>query len=237
MAPFGLALLDYLEGDADATITVRRDDGFAAALPASLYFRAPEDFSPIDRAALDLCRGPALDAGAGAGVHSLALQERGVTVTAIDICPQAVEVMRRRGVRDVHVANVSDYVGGPFASILMLQHGAGLAGSVAGLGRLLATLRGLLGDGGEILCDSLDVRQTQEPVHLAYHEASRRAGRYIGEVRIRMEYKDLVGSWFDWLHVDPEILEEAAAAAGYACEVAAQAAGGDYLARLRPRGG
>ncbi|MHC4577580.1 MAG: methyltransferase domain-containing protein [Planctomycetota bacterium] len=235
MAPFGLALTDFLAGDPSATLTVRRDDGFAGGMPVALFFRGPEDFSPLDRAALDLCRTPVLDAGAGAGVHSLALQDRGVTVTAIDVCAAAVEVMRRRGVRDVRVADVCAFAEGPFQTILMLQHGLGLAGTLEGLDRLLIRLRGRLAEDGEIVCDSLDVRQTEDPRHLAYQDANRRAGRYVGEVRTRIEYEDHVGPWYDWLHVDPDTLTAQAASAGYACTVAVRVAGGDYLARLRPR--
>ena len=49
-----------------------------------------------EEAALDLCRGRTLDVGAGAGCHSLILQERGLDVVAIDVAPEAVEVMRNQ---------------------------------------------------------------------------------------------------------------------------------------------
>lgn len=57
---------------------------------------------PLERTALELCRragGAVLDVGAGGGSHCLALAELGVAAEAVDVCPQAVEVMRRRGVK------------------------------------------------------------------------------------------------------------------------------------------
>lgn len=234
MAPFGMALLDYLEGDASAAITVRRDDGFAAHLPIAVFFRDPAEL-PIDRAALDACRDPVLDIGAGAGIHTLALQERGVEATAIDIAPGAVEVMRRRGVRDARQADVYEFAGGRFRSLLLLQHGVGMAGTLEGLDRLLGKLKDLLADDGEVLCDSLDVRRTEDERHLAYQEANRAAGRYIGEIRTRIDYGQHEGRWSGWLHVDPETLARHAGDAGYSCDVILQLDTGDYLARLRPR--
>ncbi len=83
--PFGLALLGYFRGNRSATLTIRRNDGVETILPAGRFFRAPDEFSAIENTALDLCRGRVLDVGAGSGLHSLALQAAGHSVTAMDI--------------------------------------------------------------------------------------------------------------------------------------------------------
>ena len=59
MDSHGGALLAYLDGDASACEIIRRDGGLETLLPVSHYFRTPEYFSDIERAALDACAGPA----------------------------------------------------------------------------------------------------------------------------------------------------------------------------------
>jgi len=75
MEPYGAALSAYFEGDANAEVIVRRDDGEESKLPISYFFRQPSAFTPIENAAIDYCTGHVLDVGAGTGVHTLALQE------------------------------------------------------------------------------------------------------------------------------------------------------------------
>lgn len=237
MAPYGQSLLDYLNGDTSARVVVRRDDGYTDGLPASEFFRSPSDYSPIEQEALKLCRGSVLDVGAGAGCHSLILQEQGTDVLAIDVSPQAIEVMSRRGVRESRLADIFQLEEGSFDTLLMMNHGLGLVEDLSGLGRFLDHAHSLLKPAGQIVCDSLDVRCTSTPRHVAYHEANRRAGRYIGEVRMRFEYKDITGPTCGWLHVDPETLGDCAIMHGWLCQVVHREEWGDYLARLTPAPG
>jgi hypothetical protein len=79
------------------------------------------------------------------------------------------------------------------------------------------------------------VRRTDDPGHLTYHEANRRAGRYIGQNRLQFEYRGTTGPYCGWLHVDPETLAEWAAQGGWECEPILVEESGDYLARLTPR--
>ncbi len=231
MDPHGAALLAYLEGDRDAAITIHRDDGHADVVHAKHFFR-PADFGVADRLALEAARGHVLDVGGGAGVHSLALQDRGLRVTAIDTSSQAVEVMRRRGVRDIACSSLLDYAGGPFDTVLMLGHGAGIAGTMDGLDQLLLRVTSLLAPDGQLLVDSLDVRKTADPAHLAYHDRNRRLGRGAGETRLRLHFRDLVGSEVEWLHVDPDALEALARTRGWASQVLTADEAGNYLAKL-----
>ena len=81
--------MDYFGGDHSAKIAIHRDDGHTDDMAISTFFRKPLDFPRLERTALDLCQGYVLDVGAGAGPDSLALQERGLSVCAIDISPEA----------------------------------------------------------------------------------------------------------------------------------------------------
>jgi SAM-dependent methyltransferase len=237
LEPFDAALRAYFAGDIAAELILHRDDGYVAPMPVGHFFRTPSTFSPIETAALHHCRGRVLDVGAGTGLHSLFLQEKGLPVTALDVCPGAVEIMRQRGVKDARCASVFDCMGVPFDTLLLLGHGIGMVETIAGLDRFLAHAPGLLADGGQVLLDSRDVRATADPVHLAYLEANRRAGRYVGEIRLQFEYRGNKGPPCGWLHVDAATLKEHAARAGWDCEVVLTAENGDYLARLTRRMG
>jgi SAM-dependent methyltransferase len=235
MEPFGKALLAYLEGDAGAEVIIRRDDGREGVLPASLFFRSEPDFTEIERTATDLCQGRVLDIGVGAGSQSAVLERRGHLVTAIDISPEAVTVARRRGVSDVRCADIFEFEGGPFDTLLMIGHGVGMVETIEGLRRFLARVPSLLAANGRLLVDSLDVRVAGDSRDLAYHEANRTAGRYIGEIRMQFEFKGQKGPYCGWLHVDAETLREHSEPAGWKCEVVRQRKNGDYLARLTRR--
>jgi SAM-dependent methyltransferase len=235
MEPFGSALAAYAAGDASADVTVRRDDGYEARLPMSHFFRGEDAFTELELAALARCAGRVLDIGTAAGSHALALQRRGLRVTAIDICPQAVAIAEARGVVDARCADVMTFAGGPFDTLLMLGHGIGMVETIAGLRAFLATAGSLLVPGGPLLLDSMDAAATPDPVHLAYHEASRKAGRYIGEIRMQFQFGGLTGPFCGWLQVDAATLAAEAARLGWACEVIGRGARGDYLARLTVR--
>ncbi len=232
MAPHGRALLAYFEGDLDAELLVRRGDGREERVPVRYFFRPPEEFSPLERTALDACRGRVLDVGAGSGLHTLALQAASTTVTAIDISPDAVNVMTQRGVRDARLADVFTFTAGPFHTLLMLGHGLGMMQDLAGVDRFLAHARRLLGDGGQLLLHTVDPTRTDDPEHLAYHDANRRAGRYIGEIELAFEYRGATGPSCRWLIVDPPTLRDHAQRAGWDCEIVHEEPNGDYLARL-----
>jgi SAM-dependent methyltransferase len=234
MELYGQSLLDFFNGDTSAKVVVRRDDEFMGDLPASVFFRKPSDFSSLERTAMTLCRGYVLDVGAGAGCHSLALQDRGIRVLAIDVSSHAIEMMSKRGVKEIRHGDVFEFHEGPFDTLMMMMHGIGLVEDLSGLDRFLCHAHRLLKPDGQIVFDSLDVRCTDDPRHLAYLEVNRQAGRYIGQVRTRFEYKGQTGPFFGWLHVDPETLIDHAERMGWSCQVVCREDGGDFLAQLTP---
>ncbi len=230
MEPFGLALQAYYEGDSNAELIICRDDGVKTPLPVRYFFRDPS--SPIDNEAIDRCIGRILDVGAGTGLHSRILQQKGLSITAIDIDPHAVSIMRQQDLMDVHCTDIFEFQGGRFDTLLMMGNGIGVVETIAGLDRFLAYIHGLLSEDGQVLLDSLDVRITNNPSDLAYHQANRQAGRYIGEIRIRFEFQGKKGPYCGWLHVDAETLKNHAKLAGWQCEVIYREESGNYLARL-----
>jgi SAM-dependent methyltransferase len=207
---YGQMLLAALDGRNAAEI-VERDDGFIDfAQGASLYLAPFRRWPAVQRQAMRFVRGRTLDVGCGGGRVCLHLQERGHDVVGIDISPGAVEVCRRRGVRDVRLCSIDDVDDslGVFDTIVMLGNNFGLFGGAAKAKRLLRRFHRLTSDGGRIVAETRDVYGTDDPSHLAYHERNRSRGRMSGQIRIRVRYRNHTTPWFDYLMVSPDELEE-----------------------------
>lgn len=103
---YGLELDDYAQGKGNIEI-VERDDGFVDASPLPvIYFSPHVEWSWHQQEALKLARGRVLDIGCGAGRHALYLQGQGHEVVGIDLSPLAIEVCKRRGLRDARVLSI-----------------------------------------------------------------------------------------------------------------------------------
>lgn len=227
----GMAIRDYYEGRPLQPLRVLSPQFEDDEFPVETLFRTVPDMSGLEREALRLCRGRVLDVGAGAGCHSLALQSAGQTVTAVDISPHSVETMRRRGVRDVRLADFfADEVGGPYDTLLFLMNGLGLAGTLAALPRLLERCAVLLAPGGQILADSSDLCYLFEDEDGSLDDLP--DSRYYGEVDYVMRYGSVAGRPFGWLYVDAGTLCRVARSAGFRCRVVSTGPHYDYLACL-----
>lgn len=216
---FGHALLDWLERhDENAVELVERDDGMiAVSVGAAHYFRGPDQWGTLDRTVLATARGRVLDAGCGAGRFALALQERGHDVVAIDVSPLAIEVCRRRGIRDARLLPLSriEPGDGPFDTVLLVGHNLGLLASERNARRVLRRLFRATAPGARIIGDGLDPYQTTDPLHLTYHARNREHGRMGGQIRMRVRYKAWKTPWFDYLFTSIDELKELIAGTGW----------------------
>lgn len=229
----GRAIADYHRGDWPARLDVIQEDGEPLPLYAGHFFRTVSALPPAETMALDLARGRVLDAGAGAGCHALLLQECGHDVTALDRSPEAVRVMRERGVRDAVAGDVFDIaLPRRYDTLLLLMNGIGLAGDLAGLDRLLDRVRALLAPDAQILLDSTDLAKIDNALERERIARRERRGRYGGETLQRISYHGRLGDLFPWLYLDPATLATRARAAGWASQVVYESSDGTYLARL-----
>ncbi len=228
--PHGAALLDCSRGETSAMLICHQDGG-RDDVPAAFWLR--ESIDPLEARGLDLCHGRVLDVGAGAGPHSLELQRRGVDVTAIDVAPACVAIMRERGVRRAEVADLYRFEGGPFDTIVCLCNGLDKVGRLADLPRFLDRMRQLLAPGGQLIADSFDLRIGADPARLAELSRKEAAGRYFGEIDLSFEYKGRSGAPFSVLQVDYDTLARIAGESGWSCELI-ESDGSHYLARARP---
>ena len=198
-------------------------------IPLTTLFRSYEDMPEIERKALDMAKGRILDVGAGAGCHSLVLQERGMDVTAIDISPLSVETMKEREVKKV-IEQDFFTLEGQYDTILMLMNGIGIVGTLERMLEFFRQLDKILAPEGQLLCDSSDISyvfEDEEGLIDIPNEMD-----YYGEHSFRMQYKDTIGEPFDWLYIDEDTLKEKARRYGYTAEVMAEGEHYDYLARI-----
>jgi SAM-dependent methyltransferase len=215
---YGRLILEYLETGVGIEV-VERDDGFIGATgygPAA-YFAEHRKWPAVERRLIRLARGRVLDVGVGAGRVALYLQERGHEVVGIDNSPGAVEVSRRRGVRDVREVPFSR-IGpalGRFDTVVMFGNNFGLFASPERARRQLRRLHSLTNEDARILATSRDPYATDDPDHLAYHELNRGRGRMPGALHMRVRHRRVKGPWFDYLIVSPEEMRELVVGTGW----------------------
>lgn len=225
----GSAIADYHRyGKAD-TLRVFARDFDEDEIPVETLFRGYDEMPKIEQVALKASTGRILDVGAGAGCHSLALQEMNKDVTAIDISPLSVSTMKERGVRNVLLQDFFT-VTDKYDTILMLMNGIGIVGTIDALPHFFRHIDSILTPEGQLLVDSSDICYIFEEedgiIYLPEGEG------YYGELEYQMQYKDIKGDPFPWLYIDFETLAEIASQCGFKAEVMAEGEHYDYLARI-----
>jgi SAM-dependent methyltransferase len=232
----GLAILDYFNGNHDAVFTTHCSDGDSDEVKASDFFRTFVEFPLVEQIAIQTSRKHTLDIGAGAGCHALELQKRGLKVTAIDVSPESVDVMQKRGVKDARLLDYKNLKGEQFDTILMMMNGIGVVGDLGGLIRFLDNIQPLLKRKGQIIFDSLDLAEDDtKPDQTPFEEWLRNGGTpppYIGKLEYRMEYQGELYPSFNWLFIDPHLLTTIAHYTGWYSEILLSQDDGHFLARL-----
>lgn len=229
--PMGAAIAEYYKHHKADRLRVFSSLFDEDEIPVKDLFRSGKQLPLLERTALDLATGKILDAGAGSGCHSLALQEAGKEVHAIDISPLSVEVMKQRGVHNATQTNLFDErFCESYDTILMLMNGSGIIGKLENLPAFFRKMKQLLRTGGCILMDSSDLRYLFEEEDGSF--VIDLAGDYYGEVDFRMQYKDIKGDGFDWLYIDFQTLSLYAAENGFKAELVKEGKHYDYLAKL-----
>lgn len=237
--PMGAAIADYWRNGVAGRLRVFSPDFDEDEMPVDELFRTFEEMPPLEQTALRLAQGRTLDVGAGAGCHSLALQERGINVTAIDISPLSVETMQKQGVEH---ALEQDFwkVEEQYDTILMLMNGIGIVGTLDALPRFFRHIDSILAPDGQLIIDSSDVRYIYEDEEgntpFRRNEAGividPKTGRYYGEYLYQMQYKRIRGEEFRWLYIDFDTLKTAAEVAGMKAELIAEGEHYDFLAKI-----
>lgn len=231
--PIGSALLDFYQTSEDTSICVDMDIAEEDTLAPSYFFRTFDECPQLEKMALQQANGKVLDVGAGAGSHSLYLQQKGLDVTAIDVSPNSVDVMRKRGLSKAELIDFYELPEGSFDTLLFLMNGIGLVKTLDGFDRFFNQARKLLAPNGKILLDSSDLIYMFEEEDGSYLIDLN--DKYHGEVEFNLSYKDIKGEPFSWLYVSEDLLMDAADNHGFDCEILQQGPHYDYLAKLTVR--
>ena len=230
--PIGRAVWDYFNGLTEESILVRTDIAEDEHLSPAYFFREFDQMPILEQEALRRVKGRILDVGAGAGAHSLWLQDQGYDVDAIDISPLLCDTMLKRGVRNVLLKDIYTLHDQKYDTILLLMNGAGVAQTLPGLERLLLHLKSLLNPGGKILADSSDLLYlfTDENGDTWIDIAS---DTYYGEMQYQLSYKNIKGKTFPWLFVDPESFITVANQCGFTLIDKISGSHFDYMVEVR----
>ena len=229
--PMGAAIADYFKWHKADRLRVFSSQFDEDEIPVEELFRTEKQMPLLERTALQMATGRILDVGAGSGCHSLALQEAGKEVHAIDISPLSVEVMKQRGVRSVSQTNLfNEHFADEYDTILMLMNGSGIIGKLENLPDFFRKMKLLLRPGGCVLMDSSNLSYLFEEEDGSI--VIDLAGDYYGEVDFQMQYKNVKGDSFDWLYIDFQTLSLYAAENGFTAELVKEGTHYDYLAKL-----
>ena len=226
----GRAIWDYFHKENPEDLQTETSISELDELPVDYLFRDFEEMNKIEQKALKLAHGKVLDIGAGAGSHSLYLQnERNLDITALDISPKAIEVCQLRGIQNAVAQNMLEFSGETFDTILLLMNGTGIFQSLNVIDIYLQKLHSLLNKNGQILIDSTDILymfDTDEDGGVLIP-----ANGYYGELDYVVHYKGESEDPIKWLYLDFNTLQNAAVNNGFKIEMISQDED-SYLAKL-----
>lgn len=230
--PIGNAVIAFYTSNDSTSIEIISSAFDRDELQPDYFFRNYDEMPKLEQIALRISEGKILDIGAGAGAHSLFLQEKGFDITALEMSSLCCAVMQKRGVEKVINEDIFSYTNSnKFDTILLLMNGIGIAGTPKGLEQLLKKIKNVLTPSGQILLDSSDL------IYLYEQENGSvlfdiNAETYYGQIDFLLRYKNIEGEPFNWLYADQVLLSDLASTVGLKTEIIEYGEHYDYLAKL-----
>lgn len=225
----GEAIWDYYHKNSPQDLLTETSISEIDELPVEYLFRTFGAMTEIEQKALQLSQRKVLDIGAGAGCHSLYLQnEKNLDVTALDISQKSIEVCKLQGIKNTICSDILELSGQRFDTILLLMNGTGIFQSLNKIDTYLQKLKTLLSPNGQILIDGTDIiymfdKDEDGGVYIP-------ADGYYGEVDYILHYKGEI-ELTTWLYLDYPTLEKACIHNGFKVKKILQKEY-SYLARL-----
>ncbi len=236
---YGEELMAFYKGEASEEI-IERDDHYieSSSMWGSSYLWDYPKWPPYEKRAVKFVRGKILDVGCGAGRHSLYFQRKGFDILGIDNSPLAVKLCRLRGVKKAKCLSIED-IGklrpARFDTLLMMGNNFGLFGSFQKARRFLRGMDQIPSPQARIVAQTMNPPLTQNLFHLSYHKRNREKGRMVGQVRIRVRFRNFVGSWINYLFVSEKEMRGILEGTGWEIEKIIPSKGAGYFAVIRKR--
>jgi len=239
---YGHYLMEYYKTGQVGPEIVERSDGtisggesIDSGFGAKLYFSEYSEWPANEKKALQFVRGKVLDVGCGAGRHLLYFQEQGIDIVGIDVSLLALKVCQERGAKSVilrSIGEVNKFNKEEFGTILMMDNNFGLFGSFDNARKLLNDMYEITTDNGLIIADSTDPDVLDDAQSMIYKEDNLKSGRMRGQLRMRVLYKEMKSSWFDYLLVSKDELLNILKGTGWGMKEILDGENGAYIAVL-----
>ena len=124
--PMGQAMYHYFHHNDNTPIKVKTNITEGEELPVSHLFRKYPEMPFLEKEALRLVKGKVLDVGAGSGIHSLYLQDKGFDVTSIDVSEISCVIMKSQGLKNVICNDIWTFEIDAYDTIMFMMNGIGL---------------------------------------------------------------------------------------------------------------
>ncbi len=214
----GKALLDIYNGNEEPCF-IRRDDGHSDVYNLNMLFSTFEFWRESEKQAMNFVGKSVLDIGCGAGRFPLFLQKKEIGVVAIDNSWLAIEISKKRGVKN-SVLMSADELGFKqhFDTVLLMGNNFGLLGDVERTKKMLSEIYKITTGNAKIIAACIDPERETAPEDLRYFEENKNAGRLQGELRVFLEYKGEVSQPFKWLLLTPTEMKRMCEECGWKLE-------------------
>ena len=218
---FGASLIAYWQGDSETTHIIERDDGYKEEIAVEYLFRESSKWEKEEIQSLSQIppKSTLLDVGCGVGRIAIYLQNKGHKVVGFDSCPEALQIAEAQGLKTTILGNICKLYDPPlfnsFDAILMMGNNFGICGDIPKTQKLLRRFRTFLSPDGLLIFSCRDPLNTDNPIHLSYHEQNRKNDRPPGLIKIRICYQNTKDEWWDLLFVDVPTVEEILDNSGY----------------------
>ena len=226
----GQAIYNFHHHGDDTPVTVNTNITEGDELPVPYLFRTFDEMPLLEKKAMNMVKGNVLDVGAGAGAHSLYLQNKGFQVTSMDISELSCNVMSDLGLKNVICNDIWTFESEPFETVLFMMNGIGLVKNIDGLEPFFEHLKKYVKIGGQVILDSSDIKYMFEDDVGGFWIVLNK--NYYGELEYKLAYKEMQAEPFPWLFVDFEKLRDAAIKVGWKVELIYEDDHFHYLCRL-----